>query len=197
MSCLKRLPQSGVGSSPPRTPPSGVQATPSPYRLGAGGQTLRTWHHCSVACPILVSCDMNQLRSQDPQATPVQASSTRTQKSRLCHLPPPSSEPSRKRGRPVTSPSGHWMVGPWFTMEQKQAALVELADAAAACVLINPLLSTSLPFPTVSPFAQAACRISPFLHPLSSSECSGSFLSSWFGPLVEVCKGLWLPRMTL
>lgn len=152
-------------AAPPHPTSSGVQATPSPYRLGAGGQTLRTWHHCSVACPILVSRDMDQLRSQDPQATPVQTPSTRTQKSRLCHPPPPSSEPSRKRGRPVTSPSGHWMVGPRFTMEQKQAALVKLGDAAAACVLINPFLSTSLPFPTVSPFAQAAGRISPFLHP--------------------------------
>lgn len=59
----------------------------------------------------------------------------------------PTPEPSRKRGRPVTSPSGHWMVGPRFTMEQKQAALDKLGDSAAACVL-NPVLSTSRPFPT-------------------------------------------------
>lgn len=67
---------------------SGVQATPSPYRPGAGGQTLRTWHHHrSVACPVLVARDAGQLRSQDPQATRVQTPSIGTQESLLSVLP--------------------------------------------------------------------------------------------------------------
>lgn len=63
----------------------------------------------------------------------------------------------------------------------KTSSPSQTSDAAAACVLINPFLSTSLPFPTVSPFAQAACRISPFppLHPpLWSGPSPSSALGS-------------------
>lgn len=187
MSCLKRLPQSGVGSSsphPPR-PRSGVQATPSPYRLGAGGQTLRTWHHCSVACPILVSRDMGQLRSRDPQARRVQTPSTGTQESSLSVTPPPTPQPIL-RTIPEKGEAGDVTIraldgGAMVHNGTKTSSPSQTSDAAAACVLINPFLSTSLPFPTVSPFAQAACRISPFppLHPpLWSGPSPSSALGS-------------------
>lgn len=132
MGCLKRLPQSGVGrlsalECKPHLPLIGRVQVAKPSGPG-------------TTCPVLVSRDAGQLRSQDPQATRVQTPSIGTQESLLSVLPQPP-QPFRKRGRRVTSPSGHSMVGPRFTMEQKQAALVKLGDKAAASVL-NPLLST-------------------------------------------------------
>lgn len=91
---LKAPPSKSSG----KAPRSRVQATPSPYRQGAGGQTLRTWHHCSVACPVLVSRDTDQLRSQDPQATRVQTPSFGTQEFRLSVTPPPTPQTIPEKG---------------------------------------------------------------------------------------------------
>jgi hypothetical protein len=94
---------------------------------------------------------------------------------------PPLPQQSRKRGRPVTSSSGHSAAEPRFTMEQKQAAQIELSDAAAAPA-INSFLSThpvSPRRPAPSPACHTKSRASlpplgfVLVPPLSAPEPRG------------------------
>lgn len=95
----------------------------------------------------------------------------------------------------MTSPSGHWMVGPWFTMEQKQAALVKLATRLQlAC-----LLTLSCPHPCHS--RQSVPLPRPHAGSLPSPHSTLLFgvvrvLRQLSVRSPTVCKGLWLPRMT-
>lgn len=133
----KQLPLPPALEFKPHLPPIGRVQVAEP--LGPG--TIAHWPVLSSCHMTWVSCTVKTLKQCGCKRLALGP------RNLAFPSPPPSPEPSRKRGRQVTSPSGHSVVGPRFTMEQKQAALVELSEAAAACVL-NPLLATSRPFPT-------------------------------------------------
>ena len=107
-------------------PPQEI-ATPSPYRQGAGGRPSapRTAAHppkvpAPWAWPAHRTRDEGRLCRRDPQPPRVRPPSAWPRD------PIPLPPQSRKKGRLVTSSSGHSAARPRFTMEQKQAAQVKL-----------------------------------------------------------------------